>query len=234
MTSGTNNRRCGRPAYLGRSLSVIVGSSSLVHTLDSFRTDRQRSLRRVHSAHDGRSVLFDRAGLVVIDGSSAQFPQGAVPLRPCLRVRARHCHAQRAMMPCLAERIRNRTVRLRLVQRARRRADRLPGQRRRRPGCPGARVHGDVDGELREPLPRCWRRPARARARADDRERAGSAGCQVVMLDLRGHGHSGRPHDPGAYGLEIFAEGVRSLVAHLGLSLSAWSPPPPARCPARW
>ena len=43
----------------------------------------------------------------------------------------------------------------------------------------------------------------------------------MVMLDLRGHGHSGRPHDPGAYGLEIFAEGVRSLVAHLGLGRAA-------------
>ncbi|HXW88513.1 MAG TPA: alpha/beta hydrolase [Streptosporangiaceae bacterium] len=47
------------------------------------------------------------------------------------------------------------------------------------------------------------------------------AGCQVVMLDLRGHGHSGRPHDPGSYGLEKCADDVRSLVAHLGLDQAA-------------
>ena len=47
------------------------------------------------------------------------------------------------------------------------------------------------------------------------------AGCQVVMLDVRGHGHSDRPHDPASYSMEIFADDVRSLVEHLGLERAA-------------
>lgn len=43
------------------------------------------------------------------------------------------------------------------------------------------------------------------------------AGCQVVMLDLRGHGHSDRPHDPACYGMGLLADDVRSLIEHLGL-----------------
>lgn len=47
------------------------------------------------------------------------------------------------------------------------------------------------------------------------------AGAQVVMLDLRGHGHSARPHEAGSYGLDKCADDVRSLVAHLGLEKAA-------------
>lgn len=47
------------------------------------------------------------------------------------------------------------------------------------------------------------------------------AGCQVIMLDLRGHGHSARPHDPDSYSLEICADDVRALVTQLGLHRAA-------------
>jgi len=39
---------------------------------------------------------------------------------------------------------------------------------------------------------------------------------RVIALDLRGHGRSGKPHDPGAYGREIGQDIVR-LLDHLGL-----------------
>lgn len=44
------------------------------------------------------------------------------------------------------------------------------------------------------------------------------AGCQVAMLDLRGHGHADRPHNPERYSMEIFANDVRAFVSHLGIS----------------
>lgn len=44
------------------------------------------------------------------------------------------------------------------------------------------------------------------------------AGCQVAMLDLRGHGHSDRPHEAERYSIEIFADDVRAFVSHLGIS----------------
>src|SRR5215472_8064982 len=47
------------------------------------------------------------------------------------------------------------------------------------------------------------------------------AGCQVAMLDLRGHGHSDRPHEAERYTSEIFADDVRALVTHLGISRAA-------------
>lgn len=47
------------------------------------------------------------------------------------------------------------------------------------------------------------------------------AGCQVVMLDSRGHGHSGRPRNSDNYSLEICADDVRALVAHVGLDRAA-------------
>jgi pimeloyl-ACP methyl ester carboxylesterase len=47
------------------------------------------------------------------------------------------------------------------------------------------------------------------------------AGCQVAMLDLRGHGHSDRPHEPERYSMEIFADDVRALVSHLGIGRAA-------------
>jgi non-heme chloroperoxidase len=45
-----------------------------------------------------------------------------------------------------------------------------------------------------------------------------SMGCQVAMLDLRGHGHSVRPHDADHYSMEIFADDVRAFVSHVGIS----------------
>jgi pimeloyl-ACP methyl ester carboxylesterase len=47
------------------------------------------------------------------------------------------------------------------------------------------------------------------------------AGLKVVMLDLRGHGHSEKPHDPRGYDMEIFADDVRALAAHLNLGRAA-------------
>jgi non-heme chloroperoxidase len=48
-----------------------------------------------------------------------------------------------------------------------------------------------------------------------------AAGCQVSMLDLRGHGHSDRPHDADRYSMEIFVADVRAFVSHLGISRAA-------------
>jgi pimeloyl-ACP methyl ester carboxylesterase len=40
---------------------------------------------------------------------------------------------------------------------------------------------------------------------------------QVIALDLRGHGKSGKPHDPKAYGREMALDIVR-LLDHLGIA----------------
>lgn len=42
-------------------------------------------------------------------------------------------------------------------------------------------------------------------------------GQRVVALDLRGHGESGKPHDPERYGRERMAGDVVALMDHLGL-----------------
>lgn len=42
-------------------------------------------------------------------------------------------------------------------------------------------------------------------------------GQRVVALDLRGHGQSGKPHDPDAYGPEALVGDVVGLMDHLGL-----------------
>ena len=39
---------------------------------------------------------------------------------------------------------------------------------------------------------------------------------QVIAMDVRGHGHSDKPHDPDDYGVELAADVVR-LQGHLGL-----------------
>lgn len=44
------------------------------------------------------------------------------------------------------------------------------------------------------------------------------AGFRVIMPDLRGHGDSGKPHDPAAYPRDILAEDGFALIAHLGLT----------------
>lgn len=43
-------------------------------------------------------------------------------------------------------------------------------------------------------------------------------GFRAVMPDLRGHGTSARPHDPGAYPPDILADDGLALIAHLGLT----------------
>ena len=44
-----------------------------------------------------------------------------------------------------------------------------------------------------------------------------AAGRQVMAPDNRGHGESGKPHDPAAYGTPVMAEDVRRLLDHLGI-----------------
>jgi pimeloyl-ACP methyl ester carboxylesterase len=44
------------------------------------------------------------------------------------------------------------------------------------------------------------------------------AGFRVIMPDLRGHGDSAKPHDPGAYPPDILADDGFALVDHLRLT----------------
>ena len=46
------------------------------------------------------------------------------------------------------------------------------------------------------------------------------AGFQVVMYDLRGHGHSAKPHDPASYTMDAHVGDVQALVGHLSLDRS--------------
>jgi pimeloyl-ACP methyl ester carboxylesterase len=43
-------------------------------------------------------------------------------------------------------------------------------------------------------------------------------GFRVIMPDLRGHGLSGKPHDPVAYPPDILMRDAMALIAHLGLT----------------
>jgi len=43
------------------------------------------------------------------------------------------------------------------------------------------------------------------------------AGYRLIAMDCRGHGQSGKPHDPSAYGLEMVEDIVR-LLDHLGIA----------------
>ncbi|HEY5710256.1 MAG TPA: alpha/beta fold hydrolase [Allosphingosinicella sp.] len=45
-----------------------------------------------------------------------------------------------------------------------------------------------------------------------------AAGFRVIMPDLRGHGASGKPHDPASYPPDILADDGLALTAHLGLA----------------
>lgn len=47
------------------------------------------------------------------------------------------------------------------------------------------------------------------------------AGFQVVMYDLRGHGHSAKPHDPARYSTDAHAGDVQALTGHLALDRPA-------------
>lgn len=44
-----------------------------------------------------------------------------------------------------------------------------------------------------------------------------AAGRRAIAFDNRGHGDSGKPHDPAAYGSQIMAEDARRLLDHLGV-----------------
>ena len=44
------------------------------------------------------------------------------------------------------------------------------------------------------------------------------AGFRVIMPDLRGHGDSGKPHDPAAYPPDVLMRDGFALLAHLGLT----------------
>ena len=44
------------------------------------------------------------------------------------------------------------------------------------------------------------------------------AGFEVLMPDLRAHGHSAAPHDPAAYPKDVLARDLEALIAHLGLT----------------
>lgn len=71
-------------------------------------------------------------------------------------------------------------------------------------GVPVLLVHGfAVHADLN------WRRPGCVRALR-------CRGYRVVMLDVRGHGLSGKPHDPAAYGIHLCDDIVR-LMDHLGI-----------------
>ncbi len=47
------------------------------------------------------------------------------------------------------------------------------------------------------------------------RQRIAAQGFRVIMPDLRAHGLSGKPHEPGHYPKGILARDLRELVAHL-------------------
>ncbi|MFY9930918.1 MAG: alpha/beta fold hydrolase [Streptosporangiaceae bacterium] len=47
------------------------------------------------------------------------------------------------------------------------------------------------------------------------------AGFQVVMYDLRGHGHSDKPHDPACYTMDAHVGDVQALAGHLSLDRPA-------------
>ena len=47
------------------------------------------------------------------------------------------------------------------------------------------------------------------------------AGFQVVMYDLRGHGQSAKPHDPGCYSMDAHVGDVQALAGHLSLDRPA-------------
>jgi pimeloyl-ACP methyl ester carboxylesterase len=48
------------------------------------------------------------------------------------------------------------------------------------------------------------------------------AGWKVLGLDCRGHGHSDKPHDPGAYARSTMAADAVALLDHLGLERASY------------
>lgn len=72
-------------------------------------------------------------------------------------------------------------------------------------GRPLLLVHGYFAGAHAH-----WIRPGHAAVLA-------RAGARVIMPDLRGHGESGKPHDPRAYPSDVLAQDMQALVAALAL-----------------
>lgn len=48
-------------------------------------------------------------------------------------------------------------------------------------------------------------------------QRLADAGFEAIMPDLRAHGHSGKPHEPGAYPPDVLVRDAQALIEHLGL-----------------
>lgn len=48
--------------------------------------------------------------------------------------------------------------------------------------------------------------------------RIAAAGFEVIMPDLRAHGHSAHPHDPAAYPADVLVKDLAALVTGLGLA----------------
>ncbi len=45
-----------------------------------------------------------------------------------------------------------------------------------------------------------------------------AAGRRLIMPDMRGHGHSARPHEPSGYPPDALVGDVEALIAHLDLT----------------
>lgn len=73
-------------------------------------------------------------------------------------------------------------------------------------GRPLVLIHGFVSNARTN-----WIRYGHAQLLAD-------AGFRVIMPDLRGHGDSGKPHDPAAYPPDVLADDGFDLIRHLGLT----------------
>jgi pimeloyl-ACP methyl ester carboxylesterase len=72
-------------------------------------------------------------------------------------------------------------------------------------GFPTLLIHGFASNHVVNWVATSWTRDLLA------------AGRRVVALDNRGHGQSGKPHDPAAYRTPLMAEDARRLLDHLGV-----------------
>lgn len=73
------------------------------------------------------------------------------------------------------------------------------------PGAPMLLIHGFSSNRQE-----AWKRTGWYAAFAQ-------RGQRVVALDLRGHGESGKPHDPAAYGRDVLLGDIVGLLDHLGV-----------------
>ena len=49
-------------------------------------------------------------------------------------------------------------------------------------------------------------------------QRLADAGFEAIMPDLRGHGESAKPHEPGAYPRDVLVRDARALISHFSLA----------------